>query len=173
MKNKIKNEKGITLIALVVTIIVLIILAGVSVNLLIGDNGIIKRAQEAGEVYNLATVKEKLQLEVLAMKIENVNMTSSEIIDKLKEANIINNNLEFVGNTEYSVSYNGNIMDSSGKIVDTFDIQGDNVITELEVPVAKNAGRMNSGATCTVRCVSGTVVMDPNDDDGTIICILM
>ena len=44
---KIKNEKGITLIALVVTIVVLLILAGVSVNAIFNDNGIIKRAQEA------------------------------------------------------------------------------------------------------------------------------
>ena len=41
------NVKGITLIALVVTIIVLLILAGVAINLTIGDNGIITRAQQA------------------------------------------------------------------------------------------------------------------------------
>lgn len=44
---KIKQEKGITLIALVVTIVVLLILAGVSVNAIFNDNGIIKKAQEA------------------------------------------------------------------------------------------------------------------------------
>ena len=38
-----KNQKGITLIALVITIIVLIILVGISINLLFGDNGIIKK----------------------------------------------------------------------------------------------------------------------------------
>ena len=48
MKNlKNTKEKGITLIALVVTITVLIILATVSVNTVLGDNGIIKRAQKA------------------------------------------------------------------------------------------------------------------------------
>ena len=47
MKTKIKQEKGITLIALVITIVVLLILAGVSVNAIFSDNGIIKRAQEA------------------------------------------------------------------------------------------------------------------------------
>ena len=42
-----KNNKGITLVALVVTIVVLLILAGVSINLVLGDNGIIAKAQEA------------------------------------------------------------------------------------------------------------------------------
>lgn len=47
-KNKRKfNEKGITLIALVVTIVVLLILAGISINLMLGENGIIKKAKEA------------------------------------------------------------------------------------------------------------------------------
>ena len=47
MKTKIKQEKGITLIALVVTIVVLLILAGVSVNAIFSENGIIKRAKDA------------------------------------------------------------------------------------------------------------------------------
>ena len=44
---KLKKEKGITLIALVVTIVVLLILAGVSINALFGDTGIINKAKEA------------------------------------------------------------------------------------------------------------------------------
>ena len=49
MKTKIKNkqERGITLVALVVTIVVLLILAGISLNLVLGQNGIISRAQDA------------------------------------------------------------------------------------------------------------------------------
>ena len=43
----IKNSKGITLVALVVTIVVLLILAGVSINLVLGENGLITQAQEA------------------------------------------------------------------------------------------------------------------------------
>ena len=43
-KEKFKNSKGITLVALVVTIIVLIILAGISINLVLGENGIITKA---------------------------------------------------------------------------------------------------------------------------------
>ena len=49
MKNK--QEKGITLIALVVTIVVLLILAGVSISLVLNNNGIISKAKEAKNRY--------------------------------------------------------------------------------------------------------------------------
>lgn len=44
-----KTKKGITLVALVVTIVVLLILAGISVNLVLGNDGLIERAKEARE----------------------------------------------------------------------------------------------------------------------------
>lgn len=47
MNLKMKNNKGITLIALVITIIVLLILAGVSISTLIGNNGILTQAQNS------------------------------------------------------------------------------------------------------------------------------
>ena len=46
-ENNMKNNKGITIVALVVTIVVLLILAGVSINLALGNNGIIVKAREA------------------------------------------------------------------------------------------------------------------------------
>ena len=69
MKSKVKifgKEKstGITLIALVVTIVVLLILAGVTIATLTGDNGIITRTNEAKEETEKAGAKEKVQMEV-------------------------------------------------------------------------------------------------------------
>ena len=60
-----KKEKGITLVTLVVTIIVLIILAGVSLNATLGENGIITQAQKAKENMELARVEEEEQLNSL------------------------------------------------------------------------------------------------------------
>ncbi len=57
------NRKGITLIALVLTIIVLLILAGVTIATLTGDNGILTRASDAKIETAVATVKEALKLE--------------------------------------------------------------------------------------------------------------
>ena len=59
---KVKNQKGITLIALVITIVVLLILAGVSINALFSDNGIIERAKDAQNKINEA---EKMDLEAI------------------------------------------------------------------------------------------------------------
>lgn len=54
------NQKGITLIALVVTIVVLLILAGVSINALFGNNGIISRAKDTKKVTNLSSLKDEI-----------------------------------------------------------------------------------------------------------------
>ena len=62
-KKKLKNEKGITLIALVITIVVLLILAGVTIATLTGDNGIITRANQAKEETEEAEKEEKNDLE--------------------------------------------------------------------------------------------------------------
>lgn len=56
-----KAEKGITLVALVVTIIVLLILASVSISLVLGDNGIITRAREASTKTTEAQANENAQ----------------------------------------------------------------------------------------------------------------
>ena len=67
MKNlKNTKEKGITLIALVVTITVLIILATVSVNTVLGDNGIIKRAQKARDSYQNSSTSEDEHMKQIA-----------------------------------------------------------------------------------------------------------
>ena len=65
-----KGQKGITLIALVVTIIVLLILAGISIQMLAGQNGILNRAEEASYKSKLAELKENLQLDIADLMIE-------------------------------------------------------------------------------------------------------
>ena len=62
MRKLFKNEKGITLIALVITIIVLLILAGVSIATLTGDNGIMNRAKGAKEKTEHQYIYEALKL---------------------------------------------------------------------------------------------------------------
>ena len=62
MKGKIKERKGITLIALVITIIVLLILAGVSIAMLTGQNGILTQAQNASEQTEIGAEKEAISL---------------------------------------------------------------------------------------------------------------
>ena len=64
-----KSSKGITLIALVITIIVLLILAGVSIAMLTGDNGIITQAKLAKEKTEEAKIREEQQIDSLLNRI--------------------------------------------------------------------------------------------------------
>ena len=57
-----KQENGITLVALVITIIVLLILAGVSISLVMGDNGVLSQANHAVTNTELASVKDEISM---------------------------------------------------------------------------------------------------------------
>ena len=72
-RGKTKNEKAITLVALAVTIIVLLILAGVAISLSIGNNGIISRGELTVEGNKLASYKEKLEMYKAEKIMENEN----------------------------------------------------------------------------------------------------
>ncbi len=72
-KQNIINTNGITLVALVVTIVVLLILAGVSINLVVGDNGIITQARKAREETNKANENEMSQLDKLAKSLDSID----------------------------------------------------------------------------------------------------
>lgn len=67
-----RNQEGITLIALVITIILLLILSVITINLAIGENGIIKTAKEAGESYKITQIKEIIESEIIAMDTEKL-----------------------------------------------------------------------------------------------------
>ena len=94
-KQKIKSKSGITLVALVVTIVVLLILAGVSLNLVIGNDGIIRRAKEAQERYRQASENEQKDLELAADYID-------EMISGIEKINgvPIPNGYYYVGGTK-------------------------------------------------------------------------
>ena len=64
------TNKGITLIALIITIIILLILAGVTIQFTLGENGILRHAQNSGEKYSMQSVKEELELDVADIKTE-------------------------------------------------------------------------------------------------------
>ena len=70
--NMLKQKSGITLIALVVTIIVLLILAGITISLVFGENGIIAKAREAAEKTNQAVINEQIQMNELTDYMENI-----------------------------------------------------------------------------------------------------
>lgn len=82
-----KKDKGITLIALIVTIIVLLILAGVSIVMLTSDNGIIKQAIQAKERTEIFSEREAIGLAYnsLIAKNETEGITASKLKVELEE----------------------------------------------------------------------------------------
>ena len=102
MKTKFKNAKGITLIALVITIIVLLILAGVTIATLTGDNGILNQAGKAKDKTTEAESIERVQVEV----------AGSYGIDGTIDKEQLNKNLKNIND----LFYNGKALSDSNKI---------------------------------------------------------
>ena len=106
------NERGITLIALVVTIIVLLILAGITISTLVGENVIITKAIEAREKTEIAEVKERVQLDILGEQAKGTGsgITAGklqEILGKYftEESIPENANESWSGNTKLQIRY--------------------------------------------------------------------
>ena len=114
------NKKGITLIALVVTVVVLIILAGVSINAVLGDNGIIKKANQAASVTKEAEVKEAINRTILEFYLTNDYETLEDFLNaKVSEGKIdsVTKNADgtlTVKKGEYSVTVENKTNSSGG-----------------------------------------------------------
>ena len=97
MKNQIKGKKGITLIALVITIIVLLILAGVAIATLTGDNGLLQKVSSAKQENKEAKELELIKLAVSAAQVDGEGtITINNINQELQ--NIFNNKETVIGN---------------------------------------------------------------------------
>ena len=129
MRN-IKEKRGITLIALVVTIIVILILAGVTIDAVFSENGIINKAKEAANAMNNAVANDQENLNALFNELNNVfNGNGSTDIVSIKFGEIIWNNnkaeVTISTDTEYTIQYQINSKDgewkeieNNGKIID-------------------------------------------------------
>lgn len=119
----IKNKNGITLIALVITIIVLLILAGVTIATLTGDNGILTQATNAKEKTSEEEAKERVRVEVLG----------SYGTDGKIDLKSLNNNLK---NNIPNLTFNGNQISDTNKIETlpaTVKVNGYDVVIEGNV----------------------------------------
>ena len=102
-----KEKKGITLIALVITIIVLLILAGISISMLTGQNGILNRAQEAKEQTQNASDLEYLRTEVYSIIVDYYASGSKESQDQYVLTELEKVSGVTVNKVAGTVTYNG------------------------------------------------------------------
>ena len=80
MNTKRKNARGITLIALVITIIVLLILVGITINALSGENGILKRATQAKSKTGRANALEQINLAIITARTEGLGQVDKTVL---------------------------------------------------------------------------------------------
>ena len=131
-----ENSKGITLIALVVTIIVLIILAGISINAVIGDNGIITKSKLAKFATEMQSIKENVEFKKGTNALEfiqgngknifeeKVNVNNIKIEDTLKKE-ILYTRDGYPSDKDinnYSEEEFNNLLDNEGNIKDFYII---------------------------------------------------
>lgn len=105
-----KGQTGITLIALVITIIVLIILAMISISMIIGNNGILQKANKAKETYSKAIDEEEENLEILSDNIDILLNQDNQYIE-----NVIGKNFDnavkngYVKKSQYPYQITGSV----------------------------------------------------------------
>lgn len=83
--NAYNNQKGITLIALAITIIILLILAGITINMTVGQRGILTKAQEAGRNYQEAAKREDEQLANFLKEADDIMKGIEEGVNEGKD----------------------------------------------------------------------------------------
>ena len=156
LKERVKGKNGITLIALVITIIVLLILAGVTIATLTGDNGILTKAQNAKEKNAQKTVEEQINLAVQASRINEGLVIDKDIL----EQELTNNGIEITKSENdelpwtvkkdgyvYTISENGEVKEKEGIVIITGDIE----ILKGSTEGKKVSAQILSGETGTIK----------------------
>lgn len=171
-----KRQEGITLVALVVTIIVLIILAGVTINTLLNENGIIQRAKEASIDTDVTQTKEQIQLELLARYSKEGKYTNADVVEIVKQ--ITGKDVEEGSQT--TTTKKGNPIDISDLWVNDSEIN--NIWTQDKTTVTNGrvtleVGQSVSGYTgnnvgdgnwCVLGAQNGELLITTNSNQGII-----
>lgn len=133
----IENYKGISLVALVITIIILLILAGITINLTVGSNGIFTKAQTAKEQTNMAQAKENVELKIANLQTENEGKATIASLKEYAQTDsdiTIDTNNKIIYKNEYEFTIDNNL-----KITDVSKYDNKNVapasIKKLSTPM--------------------------------------
>ena len=173
---KIKQTKGITLIALIVTIIILLILAGVTITMLTGDNGILKQATNARETNTKAELEEQVKLAVMASKVNDTASidlkTLEDEINKISGTTITKSEEDKLpwtvkkGNYEVTITEDGTITtNTTGKDEGKKDDDKKEEDTRTVLEQATAAKPEGSTIDPNTNENTGIVMIDSNDNE--------
>lgn len=113
----IKDQSGITIVALIITIIILIILAGISIGSITSDNGIINQATNAKNEVQYQQWSEQIDTAIIDAESKYANPTIEDVIQELKNKNVITNDNQ-VNTTTGEITTNDPICTIDGKLDD-------------------------------------------------------
>lgn len=120
MNLKVKKEKGITLIALIVTIIVLLILAAISIAMLTGQNGILGKAADTKKTTSSAQLDEQVKLAIMEARLNGLGkIESTEALDNALKNNVGEGNYTLTETStgwEITTVYKKYVLDADGNL---------------------------------------------------------
>jgi len=122
-----RSDKAITLIALIVTIIVLLILAGVTINLAVNNQGIFNKAKTATGAYKMAGAREKIETlmsEYVMEKVTNESLTLKDYLTGKEGIGNITDNGDGTLSVEVDDVYLFKIKDDGTEVIDTETLKG-------------------------------------------------
>ncbi len=153
-----REQKGITLVALVVTIIVLLILAGVSISLVLGNNGVITRASGSVVANKIGAMREALDMALASCETDYMsNWTANTSLTRNEDKSGYNNFQNYMTVAGYTVDVTNLATDSdawgeTGKAIKVTDANGSSAtfkikidedtgkVTHVEIPTDLDAG---------------------------------
>ena len=181
MKEKMNYKKmqGITLIALVITIIVLLILAGVSITSLSGEGGILGKANTAKIENEKTQLKEELELEIMDMKADKIikgeSLTQQEVVDKITQMGAIITNTtediiqgeykdyEITIDEDYKVTVGGALTGEKPSVIITVLTTAENVeLVEIQVEATTTDGDIES-----IEAMNGAIEKENSNNTNT------
>ena len=113
-------NKGITLIAIIVTIVTMLILAGVSLSIMLGNNGILNKATQAKKLYNVSAIKEALEMEKSEIAINQNRVDLDSYLEQIT-----------TGEKAYALNSTDRIDDRNAEII----VNGDHNIYSHDITI--------------------------------------
>ena len=161
MGKLIKKREGITLIALVVTIVILLILASISIGALTGDNGIIDQSHTAKEDTEIASWEEQIDLAIIDAEKKHRNPSLDDVKEELKNKGVINDYSQV--DKDGVITTNEPVYEIAGKLDDYVPFGPGKFATKNETYIDEN------GDTATIP--KGFEILEGEDivDDGLVI----
>ena len=159
-----KEQKGITLIALTVTIIILLVLAGISITMLMKKNGILKKASDAKKETEDSTILEEMSMIYLEALAEE--KTKNVSVKEYMQQELDNKGYQgaYVGDDEKSIIYNAKKYDIINRKVEEIIAQHTE-ITNIEgnIPAYKYYSNIAGRGIATLKKYKGKIFMGLGD----------